>query len=99
MKRNDLGTFAKGNQGGGRPKGSKNKATSELRQVVQDFLDYNIEKIQRDFDALEPKERLDTIIKLLDFALPRLQRSTIDHTVNNDEITTITRTIIGINEN
>jgi len=94
MDRNENGMFTKGNKGGGRPKGSKNKATGELRQVVQDFLDNNIDKLQGDFDGLEPKERIDTIIKLLDFALPKLQRSTIDHTINKDEITTITRIII-----
>lgn len=99
MDRNENGKFTKGNKGGGRPKGSKNKATSELRQIIQDFLDSNINKLQNDFDSLEPKERIDTIIKLMDFALPKLQRSTIDHTVNKDEITSITRTIIKAPQN
>src|SRR5690554_1259129 len=98
MDRNENGMFAIGNKGGGRPKGSLNKATGELRQVVQDFLDNNIDKLQRDFDLLESKDRIDTIIKLLDFALPKLHRSTIQHTVNKDEITQITRIIIENNE-
>jgi len=99
MKRNDTGKFDKGNKGGGRPKGSKNKATGELREVLQDFLDNNIVKIQNDFNVLEPKERLDTIIKLLDFALPKLQRTAMHHTIDDKEITSITRTIIDLPEN
>lgn len=73
--RNKNGRFVKGNTAGGRTKGSKNKATEELRSFINDFINDNKEKIQQDFDSLEPKERIDSLIKLLEYSLPKLQRT------------------------
>ncbi|MBW6481169.1 MAG: hypothetical protein K0B37_17200, partial [Bacteroidales bacterium] len=42
----------------GRPKGSPNKKTDEIRALVQDFIEVNIERLQKDFELLEPKDRL-----------------------------------------
>ena len=75
MERTTNGTFAKGNTGGGRTKGSKNKATGELREFVNDFINNNRESLQNDFEALEPKEPIDTLIKLMKYSLPKLNRT------------------------
>lgn len=42
----------------GRPKGSLNKSTTEMRELVTNFVSVNLTTIQTDFDQLEPKERL-----------------------------------------
>lgn len=83
MKRKENGTFTKGNTGGGRPKGSKNIATGELREFINGFINDNTDKIQNDFDSLDPKERIDTLIKLLEYSLPKLNRTEL--TADSDE--------------
>lgn len=77
MKRNSNGTFADGNAGGGRPRGSENKVTKELRERVNDLIELNWETIQIDFEQLEPAERINLIIKFLEFSIPKLQRTNV----------------------
>ena len=54
----------------GRPKGSPNKTSEEIRVMLQDFIDANLETLQADFDLLEPRERLGFIERLLKHILP-----------------------------
>ncbi len=65
--------FEKGKSGNpnGKPKGALNKATSDVRQLVQKLFSDNFDKIQADFDKLSPRERVNATIKLLDFILPK----------------------------
>lgn len=59
---------------GGRKKGSLNKKT----EVANAFVEYIIEKGYDDIDELwkelKPKERMDAITKLMDFAIPKHAR-------------------------
>lgn len=57
----------------GRPKGTANKVTNELREKFTQLLEANFEKIQSDIDALEPKDRIKTILELSKFVLPTLK--------------------------
>lgn len=59
---------------GGRKKGTPNLITTELRQRISDLIDNNFDQLQTDIDKLEPKERVETIIKLFEYSLPKLQR-------------------------
>ena len=59
---------------GGREAGTPNKVTTALRERVDLLIDNNFERLQDDIDSLEPKERVDAILKLLEFTLPKLQR-------------------------
>jgi hypothetical protein len=54
----------------GRPKGSPNKSVEEVRNLVQQFVENNLETLQADFEQLEPKDRLMFIEKLLKHVLP-----------------------------
>jgi hypothetical protein len=54
----------------GRPKGAPNKTTEEIRGVFQSFLEANLDKLQTDFDQLEPKDRLSFIERVAKMILP-----------------------------
>ena len=67
--------FEKGNSGNpdGRPKGTNNKLTKQLRETINDFLETNFESVIQDFEKLTPKERLKFYCELLQYGLPKLQ--------------------------
>jgi len=54
----------------GKPKGAVNRTTRELREAMTAFIDTNIDKLQKDFDSLEPKDRLAFFEKALRLVLP-----------------------------
>jgi hypothetical protein len=64
--------FEKGKSGNpaGRPKGTANKTTEELRQVFAQFLEANIERLQEMFDQLEAKEQLSFIERVAKLVMP-----------------------------
>ncbi len=77
------------NNPNGRPKGKPNRTTDELRAMVQNFVDNNLQTLQADFDLLEPKDRLNFIDRLLKHVLPaplqeleRLTDEQLDELIN-----------------
>ena len=63
---------------GGRKKGTKNKTTTtDLRLWINQFIDDNREQMQKDWKALEPRERILMFEKLLKYSLPTLQATTL----------------------
>ncbi len=67
--------FKKGKSGNeaGRPKGSKNKAGGQLRDMITDFLEQRFEDVVNDFEQLEPKDRIKVYTDLLQYGVPKLQ--------------------------
>ena len=65
---------------GGRKKGTPNRMTKELRSILKDMMYQEIENIQDNLDQLNPKERLELLIKLMPFVLPKT--TSISHTSN-----------------
>lgn len=57
----------------GRPKGSTNKNTNDIRNNFKMLIENNIDNLQADLDSLEPRERLKVIIDLSKFILPQLK--------------------------
>ena len=55
---------------GGRTKGTTNKTTAELREKFSLLLESNFDKLQKDIDLLEPKDRIKTILELAKFVVP-----------------------------
>ena len=69
-----------GNKYGGREKGTPNRITKELRSLLKDVMYDEIGALQERLDALNPKERVELLIKLMPYALPKV--TSISHTTN-----------------
>ena len=72
--------FEKGNKLGGRKPGSKNKVTLEAKEIINNILTDNLVNVQKDLDTLEPKERLEILLKLAKFVIPELKANSISQT-------------------
>ena len=71
-------------------KGVPNRTTQQVRKAFQLIIDDNLEQMQSDLDALQPKDRLRFIIDLSKFILPQLQAVSIDDLRDKDEFRVIT---------
>lgn len=65
--------MAKGIKTGGRKKNTPNKVTLNLRESITVFLEGNFEKVTKDWEIMEPKDRLTFYKDLLRYAVPTLQ--------------------------
>jgi hypothetical protein len=74
----------KNNPGKGRPKGSKNVATQEIRDNYSNFVSKNMGRIQKDFDSLEPIQRINTLVSISKFVLPALQSIEVKNEYENN---------------
>lgn len=88
----------KGKKTGGRTKGTPNKATQFGKQLIQDILtDYSdTGAMAKDINDLEPKDRLDIMVKLMAFVTPKPQ--SVDMTVTDHRNKTIEDTLIELSE-
>ena len=69
------------NNPNGRPKGTPNKITADLRVNIQVFLDANFEDMIRAFETLDARDKLNYFVKLLEYAIPK-QRQIEDTTLS-----------------
>jgi hypothetical protein len=63
--------FTKGQ--GGRPQGAKNTVTQIVRKHFETLICKNLEQLQKDIEALEPKDRIKVVIDLSKFVIPTLK--------------------------
>jgi len=79
--------FKKGYSGNiqGRPSGTANKTTQAHREFIQCVIDGQKEKIETELKKLEGKEFISAITGLMEFDLPKLQRTDL-HTDLLEEI-------------
>lgn len=61
----------KGTKTGGRKKGIPNKITKDLKEKIKSILDTEIENIPAYLSELEAKEKLEILIKLLQYVVPK----------------------------
>lgn len=78
--------MAKGVKTGGRKKGTENKVTQDLRLLLKDLLTKELTGIGKHLSLVEPKDRLDLIVKLLPYALPKYEQVTSEDTLKNEPI-------------
>ena len=69
-----------GKKYGGRQKGTPNRLTKELRVLLKDIMYQELEEVQERFSLLEPKQRIELIIKLMPYVLPKV--NSISHKTN-----------------
>jgi uncharacterized protein (UPF0305 family) len=58
---------------GGRKQGTPNKVTGEVKTWLSQLIDKNRRQIERDIKALEPKDRLNILEKLMQYTVPKMQ--------------------------
>jgi hypothetical protein len=75
--------MAIGTKTGGRAKGTPNKNTAELREQFQQLVNDNINLLNDDIKALEPKDRIKAILDLSKFILPTLKATELTGATEN----------------
>tara|TARA_B110000459_G_scaffold199793_1_gene247081 strand:- start:176 stop:421 length:246 start_codon:yes stop_codon:yes gene_type:complete len=65
---------------GGRIKGTPNRLTKDMRTVLKNILFNELGNIEEIMDSLDSKQRIELVIKLLPFVLPKVE--TVSHTYN-----------------
>lgn len=81
----------------GRPKGTVNKSTEQIRNFYQSFLETNMTKIQQLFDevaAENPSKAIELILKTSEFVLPKMKAIEVSG-METPEPQTLTIKIIG----
>ena len=77
--RDNKGRFTKGNTG--KPTGSQNRSTSELKVFIHDFLMSKAPDLEKIYEELSPKDKVNMYIALSKLILPK-QTEEIKH--NNE---------------
>ena len=84
--RTNNGQFAKGHKGL-KPKGAKNKSTIEIKERIQILMDsYDEEQMIADLESLKPPDRLKVMTGLLEYVLPKLNKTDYTLTKESKEI-------------
>jgi len=60
-----------GQKFGGRTAGAVNKTTAETKAILQKVVSNELDNVESLLEQLEPKERIDAIIKLLPYIVPK----------------------------
>jgi hypothetical protein len=80
--------FEKGNKhGSGRPKGSLNKTTAQIKDYLQTVSEYLETELMSDIDVLNPIERVKLWLSIQEYLIPKLTRQQIDSADNDINIT------------
>ena len=75
--------MATGIKTGGRKAGTPNRNTTEIREQFQSLINENLEQMNKDLKALEPKDRIKVIIDLAKFVLPTLKATELTTSIEN----------------
>jgi hypothetical protein len=67
----------------GRPKGTPNKTTTELKQWINILISNNIQQLTKDLKRMEPAERWRIVEKLMAYVIPKQQAVTAEIDLNN----------------
>ena len=57
---------------GGRTKGTPNRLTKEVRSILKEVLYDEISQLNKHFEELEPKVRIELLIKLMPYVCPKI---------------------------
>ena len=62
------------NKSGGRTKGTPNKITKDIRESYQLLIEKSLDRLESDLMELTPKERIEVLIKLSEYVVPKLTK-------------------------
>ncbi len=82
--------MARGQKTGGREKGTPNVLTKEIREVYQELLEKNLDKVDgwlQEVAKDNPDRALNFIIRLSEFVVPKLQSTSLNSSLNFDNLT------------
>lgn len=68
---------------GGRAKGTPNKTTATVKEWLASLIDKNREQVEADLQALEPKDRLQMLERLMQYVVPKQQATQSDVTLKD----------------
>ena len=74
-------TIGTGLAGPGRPAGSPNRVTAEMREALSDLVAGNLPRVQEWLDRVakhNPKAALEIYVQLVEFVVPRLARHSLE---------------------
>ena len=92
----------KTNNPNGRPKGKPNKLTQDARAWLSAVIDKNRKQMERDLKALEPKDRLQMLEKLMQYVIPKQQATTVEidySKMSEEQLNAIINTLLTNIEN
>lgn len=69
--------MAKGNKTGGRVKGTPNRTTTKIKNLISDLLENKFTKFEQELEELEGKDFVTAYLKLTQFVVP-LQRQKLE---------------------
>ena len=80
--------FEKGISGNpyGRPAGTKNKNSVQIRSMIEQFIIENFHVIVDDFNKLPEKERYKVLCNLLQYTIPKPQAETGFERLSDDQL-------------
>lgn len=86
--------FKKGISGNiaGRPKGTKDKSTKEIRERFNDLLENNLPNIEKWLTSTaekDPAKALDLLLKLSEFVVPKLKAADLNLNSGQDMVITV----------
>ena len=67
----------------GRPKSTKNKVPTDLRQRLRLFMDSNFDGVNAAFNRLDDAQKVQYYIRLLPYVVPALKESDVKISVDN----------------
>ena len=70
--------------GRGRPAGAKNRSSISIKENFQKLIENNLELLDSDIKALNPKDRIRAITELAKFVVPTLRQIDADVTTKTD---------------
>jgi hypothetical protein len=84
MPKKNLFTADNQPEGRGRPKGSKNRTTEEMREFIQKVVDKNFERLEEDLDKMNPTNRWTIIQKITQYFMPILSKNDNNNNMTGD---------------
>jgi len=72
--------MAKGIKTGGRSKGTPNRLTGTVKEMIHEAISSEIANLPTILQNLDPKEKADCLIKLLPYVLPKAKEELVDST-------------------